>query len=201
MKWIDRLNEAGQVWRHRWFKPLYKVLTAVGVTPNQLTGLRFLAGPAFWLYFPVYPRKMTLVLLIAGALDFIDGGLARYQGVDSDRGKFWDVLVDHLNYVFAILALISTQAFSAGLLSYHLLIAPVFFLLATIKESEGKKTDWLIHPYYSAVYYKPLAICSLLVYVTWGINTIHETALILNIAMTMQSLYYVVVLLNRWKGR
>lgn len=200
MRFIETLNTKSQVWRAYWLKPLYKVLTAIGVTPNALTFVRFLAGPAFFFYFPVYPRKMTLVLLIASAMDWLDGGLARYQGRQSDRGKFWDVLVDYLNYAFAILALLSTQAFDTVSLAYQLLIAPVCYLLAILKESEGKKTDWIIHPYYSIVYFKPLALAALLLYVIWGINTINITLFFLNAVMTIQAFYYVTALAKRWRA-
>jgi phosphatidylglycerophosphate synthase len=198
---IENLNQKSQVLRAKWLKPLYQLLTAVGATPNGLTFIRFLAGPVFFLYFPVYPRKMTLLLLIASAMDWVDGGLARYQGKDSDRGKFWDVLVDYLNYAFAILALLSTQAFDSVLMAYQLLIAPVCYLLAVLKESEGKKTDWIIHPYYSIIFFKPLALAALLLYVIWGINIINLTVLFLNVVMTVQAFYYVITLAQRWKGK
>ncbi|MBI4121715.1 MAG: CDP-alcohol phosphatidyltransferase family protein [Parcubacteria group bacterium] len=201
MSWFEGINKKGQEWRAIWLKPIYQLLTALNVNSNHLTFLRFLAGPVFFFYFPVYPRKMTLLLIVAGLLDLVDGGLARYQKRESDRGKFWDVLVDHLTYVFAILALLSTQAFAATILGYQLLIAPVCYLLATIKESEGEKTDWIIHPFYSIVYFKPLVIAALLAYVIWGVDTMTITILLVNVWMTVHAVFDAITLAKRWKGR
>lgn len=198
MHFIDVLNERSQAWRATWLKPVCRLLTALHITPNRLTFLRFLAGPAFFVYFPVYPRKMTLLLLVAAALDFVDGALARFQRVESDRGKFWDVLVDHTNYAFAILTMLMTQAFNTAGLAYHLLIMPVAYLLSTIKHSEKTKSDWIIHPYYTIVYYKPLALIALVLYVVWGYDTIDTTLLVLNIGMTIQAVWDATVLAHRW---
>lgn len=198
MSFIDNLNAAGQRWRARYLHWLFAGLAALHVTPNRLTFLRFLSAPAFIIFFGTYPRKMTLLLVVACTLDWIDGGLARYLKMESDRGKFWDVLVDHIVYVAAIFTLMSTGAFSVDAFAYQLLIAPITFLLATIKESEQRKTDWLIHPYYSIIYYKPFALALLVAYVGWGINAIDAGILVLNVAMTITAAYHTAVIARRW---
>lgn len=198
MQWIKRANDWSQKARSRHLGWFFAVLSNIGITPNRLTFIRFLAAPAFMLFFATYPRKMTLVLLIASALDWFDGGLARYLKIASDRGKFWDVLVDHILYVTAVYTLLMTGAFAIGPFAYHLLLVPIVFLLATIKESEMSKTDWLIHPYYSIVYFKPLAIVALLAYVGWGINWIEPLLIVLNTIMTGVAAYHTVVLVRRW---
>lgn len=200
MNIITRANTWGQTWRAKHLEWLFAFLAACRFTPNRITFLRFLAAPAFILFFPVYPRKMTLILLIACALDFVDGGLARYLKMADDRGKFWDVLVDHILYVAAIFTLLQTGAFSVGAFAYQLMIAPIMYLLATIKESEGSKTDWIIHPYYTVIYFKPVALGVLLVYVIWGINYVDAAMVLLNIAMTVAAAFFAAVLARRWSS-
>ncbi len=198
MSFIDSVNTWGQRWRAKYLGWLFALLARMGFTPNRLTFLRFLSAPAFILLFSTYPRKMTLVLLIASFMDWIDGGLARHLKIASDRGKFWDVLVDHIVYVAALFALMRTGAFSYEAFAYQLMIAPITYLLATIKESEARKTDWLIHPYYSIVYYKPIALIAVVAYVGWGVNYIDVAMLLLNVCMTMTALYHAFVLSRRW---
>lgn len=195
---IDSLNELGKRWRSRYLGWLFAGLARLHFTPNTLTFLRFLSAPAFILFFPTYPRKMTLVLAIACAIDWIDGGLARYLKMESDRGKFWDVLVDHIVYVAAIFTLMRTGAFSFDAMAYQLMIAPVTFLLATIKESETRATDWIIHPYYTIVYYKPFALLALFAYVGWGINVVDVVVLLINVLMTITAAYHAFIISRRW---
>lgn len=198
MEIITTLNKRGQVWREKYFSWFFELLARCRFTPNRVTFLRFLASPAFILFFPVYPRKMTLVLLVACLLDFVDGGLARHLRIADDRGKFWDVLVDHILYVSAIFTLMMTGAFSVPAFAYQLLIAPITYLLATLKESEGKKTDWIIHPYYTIVYFKPVALLVLVLYVGWGILLVDQGILLLNVAMTAVAVSHAIVLARRW---
>lgn len=198
MSFIESINLWGQRWRGKYFGWLFTLLARIGFTPNRLTFLRFLSAPAFILFFSTYPRKMTLVLVIASFMDWVDGGLARFLKISSDRGKFWDVLVDHIVYVSALFALMRTGAFSYDAFAYQLMIAPITYLLATIKESESRKTDWLIHPYYSIVYFKPIALVAVVAYVGWGVNYIDIAMLILNVCMTATALWHAFVLSRRW---
>ena len=198
MHYIDRLNKASQRWRSQYLGWLFDALATIRLTPNRITFLRFLSAPAFILLFPTYPRKMTLVLVIACLFDWIDGGLARHLKIESDRGKFWDVLVDHIVYVAALFTVMRTGAVSVDAFAYQIMIAPIVFLLATIKESENRKTDWIIHPYYRVVYFKTFALLCLLLYVGWGINYLDVGILLLNVFMTLCAIYHAFVLSRRW---
>lgn len=87
------------------FSPFAEALGALGVTPNVLSGLALgagvIAGVALAFSGPGNPPG----LLLAGAgfvflnafLDGLDGHLARYQGVASDRGDYVDHAVDRLS--------------------------------------------------------------------------------------------------------
>jgi len=199
MKIIDSLNEWSQKWRAQNFAKLFKFLTEKNVTANKITFFRALGAPLMIILFPRNPQAAVIVALIVGLSDFFDGGLARYQNTSSDRGKFWDVLVDNGNYVFGVYALISSGFFSNQILSFHLVISPIMFLLATIKESENRTTDWIIHSYYTDIYFKPVAIVSVVLFAFFSTNFVNETFFLLNIAMTITAMYYVWVLHKRWQ--
>lgn len=196
---IDHFMKWGKRWRAKYMKPFFRLLTALRVRPNHITFVRALGGPAFVLIFPNCQIAAVGVIIVASLIDWIDGGLARYQKLSNDRGKFWDVLIDHLNYVFPVFTLIVVDSFNNAWLGYHLIIVPVLYLLATIKESEGKKTDWIIHPYYTIIYFKPIALLAIALYVFSEINIVNETVFSLNIAMTIWALYYSLVLSKRWR--
>lgn len=199
MKALTKFNSWGQKKREKVFAPLFDLLGKLKITPNMITAFRALAGPAFVFLFIPYPRLAVLLIIVAALLDWFDGGLARHIGKFSDRGKFWDVLVDHTNAVFPVFTLLLVGTFNAPIIGYFLLIGPILYLLATIKESEKSKTDWLIHPYYTIVYFKPIGLLAFIVLVFFGIDWMDETILGLNIAMTLWALYYVGVLVKRWK--
>lgn len=192
MKWSQKA-------RAKSLKPLFGAMTTLHIRPNHITFFRALAGPLFVLLFVDYAQAAVWVIVIASILDWFDGGLARYQKRFSDRGKFWDVLIDHLNYVFPVFALMLIDIFNPLLIGYHLLIVPVLYLLAVLKESEGKKTDWIIRPYYTIIYFKPVALLAIILFAFFAINWVNQILLGLNIAMTVWALYYTLILARRWR--
>jgi phosphatidylglycerophosphate synthase len=196
---IDTFIEWGKKVRAQLFKPLFRFLTKMRIGPNHITFFRLLGIPLYLYYLPNKPALAVAALLIATVLDWFDGGLARHQKRDSDRGKFWDVLVDHILYVFAVFGLILLDQFSSILIAYQLLIGPITFLLATVAASEKTKTDWIIHPYYRTIYFKPWGVLALILYAFFDIDIVDETLWVVNIAMSLWTLYYVWVLLRRWK--
>lgn len=198
MPFLYALNERGKALRHRLLLPVFPWLSKAGLTANRITLLRALAGPAFIFLFPRYPRGAVTMMVVAGLLDWLDGGLARYQKNTSDRGKFWDVLVDHTNYVLPVYALLRSQLFDLDVVGYHLVVVPVVYLLSVLKESEELPTDWIIHPYYSLVYVKPVASLAFLLYVFAGIAYVNETLLALNFITTGLCVYLSVCLYQRW---
>lgn len=195
---IDNFIEWSKVARAKVLKPLFSVLTSVGIRPNHLTFFRLLSVPVFWVYFPTRPDIAVSVLLLGTLIDWFDGGLARYQNNASDRGKFWDVLVDHLLYVGSIFGLLLVPEFPVIQVGYQLLIGPVLFLLATIVASEKTPTDWIIHPYYRTIYFKPFGLLAFGLYAYFNLDLIKETLIVMNIAMSLATMYYAVVLTRRW---
>jgi len=199
-KKIDQLNKEGQAIRARIFAPLFKFLSAIGLTANYITAIRLISLPIY-LYFIVDKPHIAITALLVGTfLDWFDGGLARYQKKASDRGKFWDVLADHTIYAVGIFGLFLLETISPLILGYQLLIVPILYLLATIVASEGVKTDWIIHPYYRIVYLKPFGLLAIILYGYWGIDYLEETVFIANIVMSALTLYYIWALKQRWKA-
>ena len=197
---INEFMEWSQRFRAKLFHPILVLLTKMRIRPNHISFFRLLGGILFIYFFPIQPQLAVIIIIIFGVLDIFDGALARYQKRASDRGKFWDVLVDHMNYVLPLFALILVETFSVVQVAYQLMIVPIVFLLATIVESEHSKTDWIIRPYYKTIYFKIFGMIAIFLYAFSSINVVNETLLGLNIAMTLWTVYYVFVLHRRWAG-
>lgn len=198
MPFLFAINEKTKAWRHRLLLPVYPWLTKAGLTANRITFIRAWAGPAFvWLY-PSRPEAAVWLMVAAGLMDWLDGGVARYQGKAGDRGKFWDVLIDHTNYVLPVFALLRSGDFAVDVLAFHLLIVPIVYLLSVLKESELLPTDWIIHPYYSLVYVKPVASVVFLLYVFADLDYVNITIYSLNVITVVLSLYLIASLHRRW---
>ena len=109
--------------------------------PNILTMARILAIP-FFILFTWYadPRSSLYAALIFGAAsatDFLDGWLARRQGLVTVTGKFLDPLADKLIVMAAFVLLVRLGRVSSVLVI--LLLAREFIVtgLRTIAMSEG----------------------------------------------------------------
>ncbi|KQC03167.1 MAG: CDP-alcohol phosphatidyltransferase [Methanoculleus sp. SDB] len=82
-------------------KPLADVFIRLGLTPNQISLLSLILGFACAYFF--FHRAFgigSLMLLLSGILDLIDGTVARQQDTESDFGAVIDWIVD--KYVDAI---------------------------------------------------------------------------------------------------
>lgn len=70
------------------------------VLPNQLTVLRIILTPVFFILFildnSVYKQLSLLVFVIAALTDWYDGWLARKFNYITSWGKFWDPLADKI---------------------------------------------------------------------------------------------------------
>jgi CDP-diacylglycerol---glycerol-3-phosphate 3-phosphatidyltransferase len=78
--------------------------------PNQLTILRIILTPVFFILFlmddPVYKQISIIVFIIAALTDWYDGWLARKFNYITDWGKFWDPLADKILTSSAFLAFV-----------------------------------------------------------------------------------------------
>ncbi len=93
-----------------WVAPRVGVLASLGMTPNAVTLLGFLASSAaaacylsWWLNRLMLPAAAALILL-SGFLDALDGVLARTRGVASAFGGFLDSVTDRYSDVVVLAA-------------------------------------------------------------------------------------------------
>ena len=82
-------------------------------TPNKLTVARMIATPIFMFFmlaeFIPYRFTVALILFIAASItDYIDGNMARKQGIVTDFGKFLDPLADKMLTTAAFIGLMAS---------------------------------------------------------------------------------------------
>ena len=194
---VDFFNKRFQIIREIAFRPILKILTHLNVTSNSITNLRFLGAVLFYIFFQENPIGSTFLLLIVLVLDTLDGAIARFQGVASDRGKFLDVFIDHVVYSLVVLVIFNTEK-NLQPIAYHLFIIPVVYLLATIKKEEFHKSDWLIKVYPRLSYLKALVIASFFLNIFIKIDLIPQAILLSNTIATLLSVYYFLYIQVRW---
>lgn len=80
------------------------------VLPNQLTVMRIILTPVFFVLFlidnPLCKQISLAVFVIAALTDWYDGWLARKYNYITDWGKFWDPLADKILTAAAFIALV-----------------------------------------------------------------------------------------------
>ncbi|MFQ5620343.1 MAG: CDP-alcohol phosphatidyltransferase family protein [Candidatus Nanoarchaeia archaeon] len=125
------------------FKPLVLFLDKVGVTPNMMSYTGVLVMILFAYMLPIDLMVAFYLALIGFLIDLVDGPLARYQKVSSDKGKFIDMVCDSLVFTIFCVGLVY-----AGLANG--LVAVVFVyvmlmdkLLRCIRNGVYYKSKWL----------------------------------------------------------
>lgn len=113
--------------------PLAHAFAKTGITPNQLTLLAIVAGIACA---ALYANRMfiagSIMLLISGILDLIDGGVARINNKSSDFGAVFDWIADKYIDALALLGIgmsgiavishiISVNGFSPEILDFTII--------------------------------------------------------------------------------
>lgn len=104
---VERLRAAGKARLEAMARPTARVLLRLHVTPNVVTLLALLlSAAAAWLIVTGWPAAGGVVFLAAGALDLLDGTLARLGRLDSRIGAFLDSTLDRISegLVFTALA-------------------------------------------------------------------------------------------------
>lgn len=87
--------------------PIARLLLGVRVRPNQLTLLGLLcSAAAAWAFAFAWPRTGGLLLAIAGALDVLDGALARAADQASPFGAFLDSVLDRYSDLLVLAGLV-----------------------------------------------------------------------------------------------
>lgn len=87
--------------------PVARVLLGVRVRPNQLTVLGLVCSAlSAWAFVAGAPRLGGLILALAGALDILDGALARASGQVSPFGAFLDSVLDRYSDLLVLAGII-----------------------------------------------------------------------------------------------
>jgi CDP-diacylglycerol---glycerol-3-phosphate 3-phosphatidyltransferase len=83
------------------------------ILPNQLTVLRIILTPVFFVLFisdnPVLKQISLVIFIIAALTDWYDGWLARKFNYITSWGKFWDPLADKILTSAAFFAFVLTK--------------------------------------------------------------------------------------------
>lgn len=192
--WFEKkytaFREITYKWRAKYFLPILKLLADLKITPNQITAFRLLFIFPIAYYF--YLNNLWGVLIfysIFWILDLFDGSLARYLNATDDKGGFLDTVVDHFMYSFGMIGFIYLQAANTLLLAYNIVIQLFVNLLVSAKNWRKEESNWLIKVKPNVPYFKTIAHLFLILYV-FNINFLNPVFVILNLWMTIASLYY-----------
>ncbi|MGI5977317.1 MAG: CDP-alcohol phosphatidyltransferase family protein [Candidatus Limivicinus sp.] len=124
-----------------------KFKSKVFTIPNILTFIRLLLIPVFvWLYIGRQDYKLTsIILLLSGFTDVLDGFIARHFDMVSDLGKAIDPVADKLTQLAMLLCLVSR--FRLMLVPLSLLVVKELFcgitcVMAIKKTGVVEGADW-----------------------------------------------------------
>lgn len=186
---IDKINNKSQVVRSRIFRPLLKILMSFGITANRLTAFRIFLGLVFLVVSFWDIAIAGIILIITLCLDVVDGSLARFEKKASDRGKFFDMLADHIIYSLVLLTIIRFSALTYSL-AYNLFIVPITYLLAIVYHNELRASDWIIKPYAKCGHLKFVVVIPYIVFVFSRVDFIVLGLWASNITATLMSVYF-----------
>ena len=138
--------EWGQRVRAQFLLPFLKFLTLCKIHPDHLTFLSLAAGLAAAVCLLVNLPLALFLLFLHVAFDGIDGPLARYQGVASNRGSFIDTVADQcvITAVAGALYYIGHADGAATIFYVTLYTACVAF--AMVRNALGIPYSWLVRP-------------------------------------------------------
>jgi archaetidylinositol phosphate synthase len=195
---IDSLNRGSQKFRAEKLGPVLKFLTGLGIKPNDVTNARLGLAVVAFLIFPGSEVLASVMFLIAILLDMLDGSLARHQKSATDRGKFLDISVDHIIYVFLVLSLIRI-GFESFTLAYNIFIVGVAYVLATIVKNENDNSDWIIKPYPRLSYLKVIVVVPFFLLTFFNFDVVYTAVALCNLLATILSVYYFIVFQSSFK--
>ena len=185
-------------WRAKYFQPLLKLLAHTKITPNQITTFRLIfVLPIVYFFYQGNLWGVLIIYTIFWLLDLFDGSLARYLNTTQDKGGFLDSIVDHFMYSVLILGFIYLQAANVFLLAYNIIIQLFVNLLVNVKNWEKDESAWLIKVKPIVPYFKTLAHLFLFLYFL-GYNYLNPAFWVLNLWMTISSLYYFLKISNKY---
>ncbi|MFW9852569.1 MAG: CDP-alcohol phosphatidyltransferase family protein [Candidatus Thorarchaeota archaeon] len=91
-------------------QPIIIFFARLGIHPTVFTVLGLLLSIAAGVFLALDNFLVAFVLLwIGGAMDFIDGGVARYLKVDSKKGSFLDSVIDRVSDIAVFVGIIWSE--------------------------------------------------------------------------------------------
>lgn len=133
-------KSAGQKLVYNVFDPIIKILIKLGITPNHITFLGLVLNIIATIVF-VYGAERrergdhgivgwaSLVILIAGLMDMIDGRMARVGNLDSKYGALFDSVLDRYSEMIMFLGicyyLIDNHYFLSSLFAFVAMIGSI----------------------------------------------------------------------------
>src|SRR5690606_19217062 len=143
------------------------------VLPNQLTILRIILTPVFFILFildnSIYKQLSLLVFLIAALTDWYDGWLARKFNYITDWGKFWDPLADKILTSTAFFGFVMVGLLPLWMVIFIIIRDLLITLLRIFAESRGYNFVTSYYAKWKTVLQMVFLYYLLLLYV--GLNT------------------------------
>ena len=146
---LRKMNERSKEWylksakvRDKLLRPVVSVFSKMGLTANMITYSSIISMVLFVMSIKRSMLASVVFLIYGIGGDLFDGVLARYQGKQSDKGKFIDMVADNLNFALFVIGLSYgglIQPLVGTLIVYFMILSKVF---RSIWNSLELKSDW-----------------------------------------------------------
>ena len=88
-------------------RPIVIFFAKLGIHPTAFTVMGLLLAISAGIFLGIDNFLVGFILIwVAGAMDFLDGGVARYRGMDSEKGSFLDSIFDRLSDLAVFIGII-----------------------------------------------------------------------------------------------
>jgi len=144
-----RWMEYGQRLRSRLLDPLLATLTRNRIVPDQVTLASLVLGLMFVpLWITGLHWRALLAIFLHVFLDGLDGPLARYQKIDSQKGSFTDSFCDQVIVTAVTITLMSAPNPMIGIWAGSLFMVLYVGVMAIAMVRNALRTPhfWLIRP-------------------------------------------------------
>ena len=153
--WMAKSQEL----RARCLNPFMAILARCGVTPNGLTLLSLACGLAFCPVFIWSSRVAAFALLLLHViLDGLDGPLARYLKIASNRGSMTDTASDQVVVAFSTVTLIHTGFAGVWPGALYIFFYTVVVILAMVRNAMEIPYSWLVRPRFLVFAWTPVEV-------------------------------------------
>ena len=195
----QRMGRAYKVFTDSLFRPICVFLSDRGVSPDSISDLRCFLGVAGIILFSIgfkWPGVSLFILSLV--MDSIDGGIARYLKIGTDRGTFIDKIADYTIYCASVISMVFLEEVGGFAGSYHIAVVFAAIILKVVAENEGKKTDWLIDPAPNLVWFMIIWYGSLFIFLFTGVNWMAGALFWLNVFLTLSAIQSFLTIQSRW---